>query len=176
MNKIYYIRVLHIGLYIGLIYLFMMIQTSIWPLSVSSQFIPQLWLLSTIYFATHKSLLQNIIMMIFTTLIFSPFTFMFASKFFLIQGCVYLITQFLSPLSLNQTKGLILFCTLAVLFLPFIDFVLSIFIHPQLSTPYSLIYWGLTVLCSALFYTVLTPVYSKIDFVFEKWLGNRNKK
>lgn len=146
--------------YLSFLFFFLIIQTSTWPFFISSQAIPQLWILPIVYLAVHKNLWQNIITIYLTALLFSTFTSMPGSRFLLILCFIYVLTWLCRPLDLKKKKVFILFCIGIVFFLPLIEVIVSSIITFQSTNSYSIWYWMLTVFFSA----ITMPLFSYIFF------------
>ena len=145
----------------AVLFLFL-IQTAVQPHGL--RVLPQLWLAVPFFFAVYKPLFQTVLMMYFTSLIFASGSSMPFGQILCLMTLICMTAWAVRTLmNLKEIKIFILSYMLFILFLPWIDWGLSILTAAGPLHPYSFFNWALVVLVTSLWMSLLAPLFLWIN-------------
>ena len=163
MIKEYKLDILQFLIFLSLMMIFVIAQSSPIMRSLSFDSPPQLWVIFIAYFSVYKPQSLALLMIYLTSFFYATLTSMSFGKLLLLSILIFALSWAGKPLNLKNLKIFFIFCTAFTAFLPLVDWTLSSLTPLQPAKHYSLLGWTLTIINTALCVILIKPLMFHLD-------------
>ncbi len=166
MIKKYKLDILHFFIFIAIMMIFIIAQSSPLIRSLSFDAPPQLWIIFIAYFSVYKPPALTILMIYLTSFFYATLTSMSFGKLLCLSSIIFIIPWLGKRLNLKNSKIFFIFCTVFTAILPLLDWFISTIIPLQPIKHYPFFGWILTIISTALCVILIKPLM----FYLDHWL------
>ena len=139
MVHFYRLHFLRFFLFFLILVVFTVLQSSIILQDVSPNAVPQLWIILIAYLSIYQNPILTVIMIYFTALFYSTLTSFSFAQILILSSMVFLFAHLSDKVNLKNKNMFFLYCSLFVLFLPLLNWMIAPLILSEPGRAFSII-------------------------------------